>query len=461
MGFGCVWLRGAVGLGCALWLGVASAASAQTSAGPRCPETRNTADIAFSHRDMLFSAIDLDSGWVPSGSPLQVRFAVRVAGETDVDLSGQLVSEWPIPVMTSAVGTPGGGRFGIDYGIEIIAQIRFDVTVAGIRYSWSGDIPVLPAELRDLVARDEAVFDPWVLPGADPRPITLYDETASVRVLNVGLGSFIPIPGVDGGFEVRAAIALGATYQTHRILVTPGEDVITEELQIFRMLSPEGGYGPGLGVTVLPEGELRWEGGVVLRPGLYIDVLGTRFDLTIAEIPLTLLELMGATRFEPAEVYVPFGDLRIEPGARVDFGAVAAGEEETRTITLHNEGDGVLEVEVQAPGPPFVVESGRYTLPPSSRVSFPVGFSPTDGGARSAMLLVRSSDPDACVTTVLLDGEGLGMLPVDAGAGDAAPADAGIGAPSLPGGCGCRAGSGPASLWVPALLLFALRRRRS
>ncbi|MBX3248411.1 MAG: hypothetical protein KF901_14625 [Myxococcales bacterium] len=459
MGFGCAWLRGSVVLACALFASSPAPAAAQV-AGPRCPETRNVEELAFSHRDMLFRAIDLDSGWVPAGSPLQVRFGVRVAGESEVELNGALVSEWPIPVMTSVVGTPGGGRFGIEYGIEIIAQIRFDVTVAGIRYSWSGDIPILPAALRDLMARDEATFDPWVLPDADPRPISLYDETSSIRVLNVGLGSFIPIPGVDGGFEVRAALALGATYQTQHILVTPGDDVITEELQIFRMLSPEGGYGRGMDVTVLPEGELRWRGGVVLRPGLYVEVVGTRFDLPIAEIPLNLLDLMGTTRFEPAEVYVPFGDLRVEPGMRVDFGVVPAGEEQTRMVTLHNDGDAVLEIEVQAPGPPFHVESGRHTLPPSSRVSLPIRFAPVDGGARSAMLLVRSSDPDACVTTILLDGEGVGMLPVDAGTEDAGPADAGVGAPSLPGGCGCRATSGPAALWLPALLLFAIRRRR-
>lgn len=447
----------------AAWLGVvvacvASSAGAEAQGEPTCPTSRHASPMSFSHREALFDAIDLDSGWVPGSSPLQVRFAVRLAGETQVDLAGDLVSTWPDAITATAEGTAEAGRLSIDYGLELVARIRFDLE--GVR--WEGDIPIPGGIPRDLRTAAETIFDPWVLPGAEPRPVEAYDETASVRVLNVGLGSIIPVPGVDGGFEVSLAASLRGSYASERLVITPGEDAIAMEMGSLRWLAPAGGWGPGFDASMRPEGTLRWEAGVVLRPALFVEVLGSRFDLPIAEIPITVLDLMNATEFETESARVPLPDLRVEPGTRIVFGSVDVGNESRSTITLHNDGEAPLDLTVRAPAAPFAVEGGTFSMPPRSRLSLPVRFEPTVDGARSAMIVLLSNDPDGCTTPILLDGVGLGVEEPDAGTDAAIVADAGVvGTPSTPGGCDCRSAGDASGAWPIGLVLLGLRRRRA
>ena len=37
-------------------------------------------DVDFRHRSALFDDVMLDTGWVPAGSPLQVRFGLMLGG---------------------------------------------------------------------------------------------------------------------------------------------------------------------------------------------------------------------------------------------------------------------------------------------------------------------------------------------------------------------------------------------
>jgi len=179
------------------------------------------ADVDFHHRDALFDDVMLDSGWVPAGSPLQVRFAVFLGGSTEVDLGGTAVTSWPPALDVAVPGRPGTGRLAMNYGLEIIARVRFDVTVAGARYTWEGDIPIPGGIPRDLRLADELIFDPFVLPPSEPRPVLIWDDTDVVTVLNVDItDSLIPIPGIGGGFLVDAVGSLEGAYQTDRIEVS-------------------------------------------------------------------------------------------------------------------------------------------------------------------------------------------------------------------------------------------------
>src|SRR5690606_29029694 len=67
----------------------------------------HSADVDFHHEDVLFDGIMLDSGWVPSGSPLQVRFAVFAGGSTVVDLGGTAMTSWPAALEVAVPGRAG------------------------------------------------------------------------------------------------------------------------------------------------------------------------------------------------------------------------------------------------------------------------------------------------------------------------------------------------------------------
>lgn len=432
------------------------------SAQAECPVDYvgcHTGDVDFHHRDALFDGVMIDTGWVPSGSALQARFAVYVGGSTEVDLGGTAVTSWPAALDVAVPGRPGTGRLAIDYGIEIVARVRFDVTVLGVRYTWESDIlSGIPSDLR---MADELIFDPFVLPPSDPRPVVVYDETAPVRIYNLGLS---PITGVSGGFAVDAVASLEASYRTNWIDI--GDAVTPIEIEgASSLVRPDmglGGFGAAKDLIILPNGTIDYDGVVTLTPRFYIEVVGRRFDLPIADIPVPLVDIGAATDFAPATVHVPLPDIRVEPRS-LSFPDLVRGEVADDAFTIHNDGEATLEVTVGEVESPFSAGATTITLAPGASEVVTVSFSPIDGGPANAILLVGSNDPDQPVVTVRLDGFGAGDW------SDAGVADGGIsgdgGFVPVDGGCACRAsapsGAGRhAWLLLPLFGLLVWRRRR-
>ncbi|MCZ7687703.1 MAG: hypothetical protein M5U28_56760 [Sandaracinaceae bacterium] len=239
---------------------------------PLCPLDHigcHTEDVDFHHRDALFDDVMLDSGWVPAGSPLQVRFALFLGGSTEVDLGGTAVTSWPPALDVAVPGRPGTGRLAINYGLEIVARIRIDVEVAGVRYTWEGDIPIPGGIPRDLRLFDQSIFDPFVLPPSEPRPVTAWDDTDLVTVLDVDLtDALIPIPGIGGGFLVDAVGSLeGATRPTASEISDALTDITTEGESVVVRADPGAvELGAFKEYTVLPHGTIGYDGVITLFP---------------------------------------------------------------------------------------------------------------------------------------------------------------------------------------------------
>lgn len=425
-------------------------------------------DVDFNHRDALFDDVSFDTGWVPAGSPLQVRFALDLGGSTEVDLGGTVVTSWPPGLEMRVPGRPGTGRLALNYGFEIIARIRFDVTVAGVRYTWEGDIPLPGGVPRDLRLADTLEFDPFVLPGADPRPVAAWDDTDMIRVFEVDLtDSIIPIPGIGGGFVLEAVAELEGTYRTERIEIGDAIAPIFMEgaPTVVRPDMGAAGFGAAKDTTVLPIGILGYQGVIRLLPGLFIEIAGRRFDLTLADVPVPIADLESETMFEPAEVHVPLPDVRVAPSV-LSFGPVPAGGRAERLLTVENLGEAPLTVAPRAPAAgPFDWSLAPLTIPPRSSQRLAVSFSPESAGARAAVLLLDTNDPDASLVTVRLDGLGEASAESDAGYADAGVgADAGGPFGPTDGGCGCRTGGTselPGWALVPLIGLGLVLRRGS
>ncbi len=408
-------------------------------------------DVDFEHRDALFDDVMLDSGWVPAGSPLQVRFALMLGGSTQVNMGGTSVTTWPPPLSEIVVGRDGTGRLAINYGIEIIARIRFDVTVAGSRYTWEGDIPIPGGIPPDLRMADEMVFDPFLLPPSDVIA-TVMDVTGEVPVVNMDItDALIPIPGIGGGFLLTATGSLGAAYVTHRIVVEDAVEAIeTEGASVVVRAGPdEPELGGAKDVRITPEGTIAYDGAIILAPSLYLEIAGRRFDLPIAEVPIPIADFDSNTDFSTAEVHVPLPDIRVDP-TTLEFERTAVGSSSQLLLTVHNDGEAALLVEVRDPASPFSVTEHALNVPPSSSARLAVDFAPFLGGDRNAVLFLASNDPDEPLVTVQLNGTGFGDALADGGVGG----DAGPGGPPIDGGCSCRA-AGPGRHGAGALLGLA------
>jgi len=439
--------------------GVPTTALAQVECPPDAVGC-HTEDVDFVHRDALFDDVMFDTGWQPAGSPLQVRFAVFLGGSTQVDMGGTSVTSWPPPLDEAVLGREGTGRLAINYGIEIIARIRFDVTVAGARYTWEGDIPIPGGIPPDLRMADEMTFDPFLLPPAELFAMVM-DETGAIPVVDYDItDALIPIPGISGGFLLTATGGLGATYQTNRIVIDDAVDAIEVEggSVVVRAdpEAPELGAAKDVGIT--PEGLVVYDGAITLAPSLFVEIAGRRFDLPIADIPIPIGPFDSNTDFNREEVHVPLPDIRVDPTS-LDFEATAVGASSQLLLTVHNEGEAPLEVEVRPPANPFAAGETMLSIPPSSSARLAIDFAPFIEGDRNAVLFLASNDPDEPLVTVQLNGSGFGEAPTDGGVGDGGPGG------TMDGGCGCHSSATPSAppwllLGLAWLFSRAWRRRR-
>lgn len=426
-------------------------------------------DADWLYRDALFDDVDLDTGWVPAGSPIQVRFGIAIGGSTEVGLGGTVVTSWPPALSVMVPGRPGTGYLRVNYGFEIIAQLRFDVEVAGVRYDWEGDIPI-PIIPEDLRLAGETVFDPFALPGAESRPVWVTDSTDEVRVLWLdAIDWIIDIPGVGGGFRLTAQAELDTGYQTDRIEVADALPIIGEgESTLIEPPLPEDpdgetGFGANWDVAVHPEGTLQYDGTLILVPEIYLQVVGTIFEIELAEIPLRLVDTDSEIVFDDETINVPLPDVDVQP-ARLDLGSSNVGQVNAQPVVFLNNGDAPLVIEAATASAVFAADPPALTIDPHRTARVSMRFSPDRGGDFSEMFAFTTNDPDEPSVVVLLEGEGREVEIPDAGPPDADPdleldadAEADAGATPGPGagGCACAAATAPASGRARARALLA------
>jgi hypothetical protein len=460
----------------ALLFALAALTTSPATAAAQCPKDVLGCfddEVMFMWSDSLFDTIDLDTGWVPSGSPLQIRLGFHLAGETQIDMMGTTYAYWPTALSILPMGMLGGGRVSVDYGLEIIARIRFDVSVAGVRYTWEGDIPIPGGIPRDLRVADETFFDPFVLPNADPRPIVLNDSTDTIEVVNASLGSIIPVAGVDGGFTLGVRGQLDAGYRGDRIDVirreVPGNPAvaITEHEGAAIVAAPlPTGYGAFEDVAIDPVGTVTYRGALVAVPSFFIEVLGRVFRFPLAMIDIPIVDTESSPDFIPAEIHIPLPDVAV-PDDSVSFGVVDVGDRAEESVLFRNDGEAELILRPRMADAPFDVSIDEVRLAPSAERTVVIGFAPTREGAANQLLAFDTNDPDRPLVTIRATGEGHLVPMPDAGPISDGGRDASM-APGLAGGaCGCTviAARGPSPLVLGLLLGFALlarsRRRRA
>ncbi len=100
----------------------------------------------------------------------------------------------------------------------------------------------------------------------------------------------------------------------------------------------------------------------------------------------------------------------INAPSTLDFGTVTVGQSKSLTLTISNNGSGVLTVSsLTLSGSQFAVAAPAtpITMMDHTQVSFPVTFSPATAGAQAATLTIGSDDPGRRAITVSLVGVGL------------------------------------------------------
>lgn len=417
-------------------LGLASVASAQAP----CVGTGTCETFPFdqTYSSTGFMAIDFDSGWLPGGSPLQIRATLHIGGASTVKLAGTGGVSYPPAVRASFLGEDGG-YVSVDYGIEVHLYFRFDILGVG----WEGEIPIpyIPSDLR---LAQTVPIDDLVLIGATPKPVVAADVSARVRVVSYDLGAFLA-GLVSGGLALDAQGMLAATYDSQRIRVNQALTPITRESGVTTVY-PAGGsdYGASLDVVSHAEGTLQHVGTIHLFPSVFLSVLGQGFSLDLADLPFNLVNTTANVRFPDVIHHLPLPDMRIDT-VRVDFGEHVMGESETKQLFVHNEGDAPLVLEIVSASSVFgLSQVGVVTVAPHTYLDLAPTFHALGPGSYAESVQIRSNDPDLAMRSVTLVGSSrLPNVSLDGGVDAATDVDAGVDggrvayAPSAVGSCGC------------------------
>ncbi|MBI4954731.1 MAG: hypothetical protein HY908_22105 [Myxococcales bacterium] len=416
------------------------------------------APIAFARKDTLPIEWSFDTGWIPSGSPLQVHLYAGVYANTWVELAGQLETSWPDTLTLRAPGKREGGAIGYHYGLEVGAQASVTITVLGQSFNWTGDIPYIPQ--IDFQVEGAQIFDAW---GWSPGG-TVASQTQTVTLAQVGIADIIggSIPGIDGGFELDAAMELAATWTNHAIAIrtTDGAPVTGGPIVIEDgATTSDYPGGPSIEFDVNPEGVVSYDGTVHLIPAFYVELLGQSWSIPIADIPISFPITDLDWSFDAERVHVPLPDVVVQV-QELDFGEVTVGEERYGGYPIGNVGEAEAEVAIGVTDPEnFPLWDESLWLDPGVDLEGALRFAPKSEGHFEAELYLTSNDPDAPQQVIILKGEGIpGPVPPGAPAGPESP--------EASSGCGCSVpgatSQGELGLALAGLGLgaVALRRRR-
>ena len=146
-----------------------------------------------------------ESGFIPSDGPLQINLQAAAYQEVDIDMFGDANYDFDAQQLTF-VGSPGTGTFTNALGVEVTATIAIDFIIT----------TEFEVGIYNIEEEAEAMFDPYVLPGAPVRPITVSEAIGPNNLVDTDFT--IPGFGIPGNLNIDYTINVpGNEYSSVRI----------------------------------------------------------------------------------------------------------------------------------------------------------------------------------------------------------------------------------------------------
>lgn len=456
------------------------AATARSDASPMVvaegcegrPDHCRVAPLVFDETTASPLEWTFDSGWVPPGSPLQVRLQSLFAANTRVRLEGLAYTDWLVAeheelLLLDLPGVPDGGLLEYRYGVAVLAEGKVQLNLSPFpSIGWQGPIPYVPQV--DLQVDEAATFDAW---GWDPGVTsTSTSEPQGVAQVDITELLGVSVPGLEGGFELDVAVDLQVSWVNHRLVIERVVDgsaqqsvdggPITSEGELSHDVVPGGAF---MEVDIHPEGTVRYSGTLHLIPALYVKALGNTWTMPLVNIPAPISPTEIEWSFAPQRVHVPLPDLHLVDEV-IDFGDVPVGASKTRDVEAENDGEARVVAAATTTQPTgFTTVVGGLIVEAGESLTASVTFSPEREGFQEATLVVVSNDPDEPEQLVTLRGYGRAT---DDGFEPRPPSNV-VPDPvvTYESGCGCRVprgndASGHHALWLFGLAGAAFCRRR-
>ncbi|MDP2312145.1 MAG: MYXO-CTERM sorting domain-containing protein [Pseudomonadota bacterium] len=391
----------------------------------------------------LFTNVEVSTGFVPSGSPLQVEFRIEANGGAGVEMEGEGSLWWPEALTLDFTGEPGSGIYLLDASIDAVATVRIDL--------WGTYTDEFEIDRRSIYMDGATFFDPFVMDGAADDRVEVIDSAAGTELLNYSYQLFGVVdfeftadmtPTFTAGFEgVRWAVNEG-------LILAEGAPATMEPAR-----APD--YLVDSVFTAM--WDARFD--LVFTPTISAcaPVFGCE-ELFTYDIPLELLSDSFEQDFPPYTYTFPLPLL--EPGiAAGDLGTIEPGAIANLEVPLSNVGNLPVfgDATIEGDGE-FTVYPTQFNANPGTTDGLVITFAPTAEGAQTATLVLTSNDPSVPTVTIPLTGNA------------AEPENPGTDLPGEEqvvtteiGGCGCGTSGSPATATLGAFAAAALllRRRRA
>ncbi len=403
------------------------------------PNRCATADSDLEYKGTDIPEFGGDTGWIPGGSPAQIRLAAHLEGHTAVSAGYTAKGCWQDGMKGSLAGRPGTGYLDVAYGADLSLKARIHTSILGKSIDWEGNIPI-PYIPSDLLIADTTDFTPRL-----PTTVaaTVSDSTQAVNVISTDvIGNFISIPGISGGLHISVR---GSMTSTYRAKTTSFADGTVDSLEdLVSIAQPGAGFHSSLEMPLTVDGVVHYAPKLTFAAGFDVTILGFKVvDWDIATVSMSLPSLDRNVKLEGEPAVLPLPEMDgLGDGARMDFAAGA-----TQTIHVKNTGQGPLEL--VPTNLPAGVTAAPLTLAPGAQGDLSVTAA-AGALASTASLTVQTNDPDRPTVEV--------ELGMQNGGTDGGKADGEVGEPD--GGCSTGSGQG-AGLILFALGFVAIRRRRS
>ncbi|TNE91055.1 MAG: hypothetical protein EP330_06285 [Deltaproteobacteria bacterium] len=400
--------------------------------------------VVFSDEVDVWSAVEFDTGPLPSGSPVTVRFYIASDGGAYTDIESASLMEWPDPLSQSWASYPSGGTLALITDISLNLDLSWDIFgVSGTEPLWS----------EGLFFEDAMTFDGLLLPQGNP-------ESASVQAAGGSLQSFNFSQSVVTGVEVAFSMDLIPQAQADlagvRIDNTDGSALIATDFEgdvsIFDVPASHPGW---IELLSTYQAQLAATLSLVLTPAVDLCVIGQCFELAAFDIPIDLIDTEQARSFAPVLVNHPLPSI-IPPDPSHDFGEVLVGNTLNFELPLSNQGEMYLEGWVEVVGAENITVFPEYFFAqPGETDGVVVSFAPDEAIETTAILRITSNDPRQPELEIPL--RGLGFVPEPETSDDGYSYE---GRSLGVSGCGCSTSSPWSVSWLGLLPLVMVRRRR-
>ncbi|MFO7566989.1 MAG: MYXO-CTERM sorting domain-containing protein [Enhygromyxa sp.] len=241
-----------------------------------------TEDSDFSpfYEELLLGFEDstVDTGWIPNNSPVQMRFFADAANSITIDLPGAAHYDWRTEELRFE-GDPEAGLFEYDVGLEIVASVNVDVSLA----TWQSDL--LGPYDWDIEA--STTFTPYLLEGNPERPATIADKSGALDLVSIPLVPDIVI--LSGNLDIALYVDIEASLHCNRIEVLGPDGEATSFTLEGESLWIDPGEGPGdLIMPATAFCQLTTWPTLIIRPHLVVTVLFDEYDIAGIDIPIDL-----------------------------------------------------------------------------------------------------------------------------------------------------------------------------